>query len=55
MTSQETVAHFNVLAGSIEYAVSKGAFTISELKQIIPALEAMKEFIEAGEAPTVSE
>ena len=43
---KETLDSLNVTYGAIEHAVSQGAFTIAELKQIIPALDHLKHFIE---------
>lgn len=49
---EKTINDFNVVAGAMDHAVAKGAFTISELKQIIPAIEGLKAFIEGQASPT---
>jgi hypothetical protein len=49
---ERTISDFNVIAGAMDHAVAKGAFTISELKQIIPAIEGLKDFIESQASPS---
>lgn len=49
---EKTINDFNVLVGAVEHAISKGAFTMTELKQLLPAVDGLKAFIEAQASPS---